>query len=357
MAARTAAAQVTPVAQLVSEGEDAYKKSNTELAKNRFASIIASRQQVTPAQRITAYKYLGGYWALQSSTGARDSAASFFAAAIDLDPFTDLDRDIFAADEQAAFARTRANMFRVGIQPVEAKALDPSSAKPDSSTYTFHVVSTRAARMVATIVKLNDAANTQEVIATMSNSEGVRDIVWNGLVNNVRADTGLYEFKLDATDGRNQAPPATERQRFRVEHFHARLEDTLPSFRDVNLGGTDTLRSRFSSAKPYTDGAKGLFIASLAAGLPIIAFQTDERSGMSSWKSHFAIGISLGAIAGAGAAWYANAHRDDSRASRENTRRRDERARFNAGVVARNRARLDKTILVIRPLSTAGTAG
>jgi hypothetical protein len=212
--------------------------------------------------------------------------------------------------------------------------------------------------MTVAVAKLNDPTNAQEVIATMGNSEGVRDVVWNGLVNNVRADTGIYELRLEAYDNvRQSATPVVERQRFRIDHVHARLEDTLPSFRDVNLGGIDTLRSRYSSAKPYTDGAKGLFIASLAGGLPIIAFSSAERGSMSSWKSHFGVGISLGAIAGAGAAWYANAHRDDARAARENARRRDVRTKFNAGVVARNRARLDKTILIIRPLSSAGTTG
>jgi hypothetical protein len=355
LGARSAAAQ--SVADQLATAKEAYAKSNVELAKNIFATIIASRQQVTPEQRVTAYKYLGAYWALQSSPGARDSANSFFLAAIDYDPFTDLDRNIFAADEQAAFARARASIFRVGVAPVEPKALDPTSTKPDSSRYTFRIVSTRGARMTVSVVSIADQ-NRKEILATMGNSDGVRDVVWNGLINNQRADTGLYRVQVEAVDNaKGGSTPVIEQQQFRIDHFVAQLEDTLPSFRDVNFGGTDTLRSRYSSAKPYIDGAKGAFVASLAAAIPYIVISQTQRKAMTGRDTHLGIGISLGAIAGTGAAWYATVHRDDARAARENERRRNAREAFNAGVRARNRARLDKTILIIRPLSSAGIAG
>ena len=357
LAAALPAAAQQSVAEQLQTAKEAYEKSNTELAKNLFATIIASRQQVTPEQRVTAYKYLGAYWALQSSPGARDSANSFFLAAIDFDPFTDLDRKIFAADEQNAFARARAAIFKVGIQPIEPKALDPTSSNPDSSRYTFRVVSTRQARMVATIVNLADP-NKSEVIGQMGNSEGVRDIVWGGLVNNVRADTGLYELRLEADDNVRQGTPrVTERQRFRIDHVHAKLEDSLPPFRDVNLGGTDTLRSRYSGAKPYGEGARGAFLATMAGALPFVALASAQRQNMSQWGTHLGVGIALGVVGGIGGYTYATKHRDDARAVAENARRRDERARFNAGVAARNRARLDKTILIIRPLTSAGSTG
>lgn len=355
LALGTRSAVAQSVADQLATAKEAYAKSNVELAKNIFATIIASRQQVTPEQRVTAYKYLGAYWALQSSPGARDSANSFFLAALDFDPFTDLDRTIFATDELSAFNRARAGIFRVGVQPVEAKALDPTSTKPDSSRYTFRVVSTRGARMTVSVVSIADP-NKKEILATMGNSDGVRDVVWNGLINNQLADTGLYRVQLDAVDN-TKGGSTTEQQQFRIDHFVAQLEDTLPAFKDVNFGGTDTLRSRYSAGKPYTDGAKGAFVAALAAALPALAFTYTQRKEMSSWSSHFGVGISLGAIAGTGAAWYATAHRDDAMAVKENERRRNARAAFNAGVRARNRARLDKTILIIRPLSSAGIAG
>jgi hypothetical protein len=351
LAAQGAGAQQS-IPELMRQGMEAYERSNAEAAKNYFATIIASRQQVTIDQRVTAYKYLGAYWALQSSPGAADSATQFFLAAIDYDPFTDLDRRIFAADEQRAFANARAAIFKVAVAPVEPKAIDPTSTNPDSSRYTFRIVSTRSARWTASIVSLIDP-NKQEVIGTMGNSDGLRDVVWNGLINNARADTGLYEFRLQAEDNRRQGSPIIERQRFRIEHVHAELEDSLPPFGDVKLGATDTLQSRYSDFKPYGEGGRGLFIATVAGALPVLALS--QRKNMSQWGSHFGVGVALGIVGGIGGYTYATQHRADARAVAENARRRDERARFNAGVVARNRARLDKTMLIIRPLTSAGT--
>jgi hypothetical protein len=352
-----AAAAPTLGAQTVDQdlvrGQDAYEKSNVELAKQIFSGIIASRQQVTAEQKVIAYKYLGAYWALQSTPGARDSAANFFIAALDYDPFTDLDREKFAADEQAAFNRAKTLLFRVGIKSIEPKAVDPTSSKADSSTYKFQLVTTHSASLTIEIINLADP-NKREQFPNIGNSDGLRDIEWNGLINTQRADTGIYEFRVTAQSRLQTNKQVVEFQRFRIDHFHAPLEDTLPSFRDVNLGGTDTLKSRYSAARPYTDGAKGLFIASLAAGLPFIALPKVTRDNMSGWQSHLSLGAALGLIAGSGAAWYATSHRDDARAAAENTRRRNLRAQFNAGVAARNRARLDKTILIIRPLTAAG---
>jgi hypothetical protein len=346
LSASSARAQ-TSVADQLARAIDAYRTSRVEEAKAAFASIIASRQQVTNEQRVTAYKYLGAYWALQSSPGARDSATSFFLAAIDLDPFVELDRNIFAADEQQAFALAKRATPKIGIAPIEPKALDPSN--PDSARYVFRVVSTRTARLTATIVKLNDPANTQEVIATIGQGEGVRDIPWNGLINNARADSGLYEFRLEAEDAARAGTTTRERQRFLVQHVTARLEDTLPAF-----VAADTLRSEHSSARPYGEGARGAFIAVVAGAVPLVVLS--QKKNMSQWGSHLGVGIALGVVGGIGGYTYASKNPKDARADAENARRRDARAKFNAEVMARNRARLDRTILVIRPL-TAGLGG
>lgn len=343
------------IAADIIRGQSEYQKSQMEAAKNTFATIIASRQQVKNEDRVIAYKYLGAYWALQSSPGARDSASSFFRAALDFDPFTDLDRTIFAADEQNAFARAKLEIFKIGLGPIRSKVIDTRSTKPEESIYTFSVVSTHIARTVAEIRKVGNA-DMKHTFPTITNHDGIREFQWDGLINSQRADTGLYEFVVTANDNIIRAtPPAVETQRFRVEHVYSPLEDTLPDFRNVAAGGTDTLRSRYSRALPYTDAAKGLFLGSVAGALPFVAFNRLNRTAMSGWASHWGVGISLGAIAGIGAATYATSHRDDANAARENARRRNLRAQFNADVIARNKARLDKTILVIRPLTSAGT--
>ena len=353
---RAAAGQASIDEQLQT-AQLAYQKSNVEQAKNIFVNVLSSKLQLTNDQRITAYKYLGAYWANQISPTARDSASQYFLAALDYDPFTDLDRTIFVGlDEQNAFGRARAGVFRLGVQLItESKAIDPNSTKPDSSV-SFRLTTTRSGRITVSIVGLTDP-NKNEVIGSFPTNDGTREVSWNGTINNQRADTGFYELRVEAADNvKSGTQPLVERRRFHIEHFHEKLEQKLPPFKSVESGATDTLRSRYSPLKPYTDGAKGLvFVAGLAALLPTVAsIPTGE---MSTWKPHYGVGISLGAVAGFGAGWYATRHKDDRRAARENERRRNEWERFNAGVEARNQARLAKTILILRPPTAVGITG
>src|ERR1051325_11110748 len=99
-----AGAQTTD--QGIARGVTPDQKSSIEAAKNIFQGIINSKAQVTLAQRVTAYEYLGGYWAL---VGKPDSARAYFIAAVDNDPFlVELDTaGHFAGDEQAAFAQAK----------------------------------------------------------------------------------------------------------------------------------------------------------------------------------------------------------------------------------------------------------
>lgn len=357
VAAGAARAQTTTPADALIQAQAAYEKSNYELARTLFSTIISSRLQVTDSQKVVAYTYLGAYWSLQNSAGARDSANSFFWAALDYDPFTDLDRNKFAPDEVAAFGRAKAAIFKIGIKPVEWKALAPTSSVGDSARYNFRIAATHSARAVIEIASLTPGKQDVKQSFPTISLDGVRDIPWDGLINTQRADTGLYVFRVTATDqlpGRT-AQTITETQTFRIDHFHAPLEEELPPFKDVTFGGTDTLKSRIPTSRTIADGVKGLFIASAAIALPAIAFS--NKSDMSSATSHAMIGASLGILGGGGAALYANRHRDDARAAAENARRRNLRNTFNAGVRARNAARLDKTILIIRPLTAAGIGG
>jgi hypothetical protein len=324
-----------------------YAASNVEGARSIFGAILASKSQVTTEQKVTAYKYLGGYWVLQNKP---DSAASYFIAALDYDPFATLDATVFAPDEQAAFARARGKIFKIGIQPVEAAVLDPLSSDPAKRSYTFRVVSTHMAALNVELISLTDSIRQgRETFPTISQNDGPRDIPWTGLINTQRADSGLYEFRVSATDLLNRGnPPIRETHKFRIQHVYAPLEDTLPTFVDVNAGGLDTLKSRLSGLVPVSDGVKGMFIAGFAASLPFVALS--QHAGMSGWRSHFAAGIALGLTSGVVASWWGATHREDAAAKGENARRTQTRAAYNAGVRVRNQARLNRTILILRPV-------
>ena len=134
--------------------KDMYAASNIEGARSILTAILTGKAQVSAEQKVTAYKYLGGYWALQNKP---DSASSYFIAALDYDPFATLDPKEFAPDEQAAFARARAKIFKIGIQPVDAAMIDPLSPDPAKRSYTFRIVSTHMASLSVELISLTDS--------------------------------------------------------------------------------------------------------------------------------------------------------------------------------------------------------
>lgn len=323
------------------KAKDMYIAGNVEGARQLFAGVLAAKTQVSVQQKVEAYKYLGGSWAVLNKP---DSAASYFIAALDYDPFASLDPKDFAPDEQAAFNRAKAQIFRIGIEPVRGFVLDPLSNDAAKKVYVFRVVSTHQASLNIELINLRDSTQGREAFPTIGQNDGARDIPWPGTINTVRADSGLYEFRLTGTDRLKPSnPPSKEVHKFRIDHFYSPLEDTLPPF-----VATDTLTSRLSGFVPVLDGTKGLFVAAFAAALPTIALTQSSR--MSGYGSHWGAGIALGLTGGVAAGWWGATHRDDAAAVRENARRRQARADFNTQVRARNKARIDKTILVVRPV-------
>src|SRR6185503_15648719 len=78
--------------------------------------------EVSPAQRVEAYKYLGASLAI---IGMRDSAVVYFRAALERDPFTDLEPQLFTPDQLATFGQARQLTFSLGARPVTPIRLDP----------------------------------------------------------------------------------------------------------------------------------------------------------------------------------------------------------------------------------------
>jgi len=338
-------------AQLVDEtlrkAKAMYIAGNTEGATAAFAGVLTAKTVVTTAQKVEAYKYLGASWVAKNKP---DSATSYFVAALEYDPFATLDAADFVADDRAAFDRARKSVFRIGVQPITAQAIDVAST--DSllpKVYRFKLVATHSASFAIELANVRDTTQGRHSFPAMS-LDGARDLDWTGSINSIRADSGLYELRITATDRLNPAnPPIREKVVFRLEHVYAPLEQAIPPFADLKTGVSDTLTSRLSNMVPVQDGLKGMFLAGFAAGLPYIALS--EKAKMSGWKSHFGTGIALGLGSGLIGAWWGYTHRDNAAAVKENARRVKARADYNAGVLARNTARLGRTILIIRPVA------
>ena len=85
---------------------DMYNGFNIEGARPILLNIISPNNllSVSPEQKVKALKYLGASYAVLDRP---DSAVYFFTAALDYDPFTDLDPQEFSAAELAAFSRAK----------------------------------------------------------------------------------------------------------------------------------------------------------------------------------------------------------------------------------------------------------
>jgi hypothetical protein len=327
-------------AQLLARAETLYNNSSIEAARQLFVQVTNYKGAVTTAQRVDAYKYLGASYAV---LGVKDSAASYFVAALDIDPFTTLE-STFGGDEQAAFSSARKTIFKAAIDTISQKAIDPQSSKTDSSIYTFRIVTTHSAKVTVDLLLRSDSSKQQ--ILYSGNNDGARDIPWNGLILAQRADSGIYELRVTAIDPATPLTPDKPSVLFRVSHVYEPLETPLPP-----ITAADTLVSQNGKMAPVWDFLKGMSIATVAATLPAVAL---NKGTLPDKTTHMAVGVGLGVIAGSAAALFGSSHPNNPTAVAENERRKRQHDAFNAAVDRRNRARLARTILVIRPLTGTG---
>jgi hypothetical protein len=291
-----------------------YEALQVEAARPLLLNIISPNylQTVTPEQKVTAFKYLGASYALLDN---QDSATVFFVAALDFDPFTDLDPSKFSAAELVPF--------------------------------TFQVVTTHRAQLVVELVHQGDSSRKETLF--QGESDGVREFRWRGVMSTGQlADSTVYLLRASATSrlagSSSSSPVSVERQFFKVEHSFAPLEDTLPTLADEDL-----LTEKYSARAPWFDLAKGGWVAATAIALPMFALNRDIK-----WSAHSAAAAAL-ALGGAGASFYYRYQKREILANvLENQRRRQQRLLFNAGVKARNDGRLEARKLVITPAAGIG---
>jgi hypothetical protein len=99
------------------------------------------------------------------------------------------------------------------------------------------------------------------------------------------------------------------------------------------------------SSAPWFDLIKGSALATAAVGLPLLAFRGSDMK----WQTHAGAAGAIGLASGVISFSYRRSHRSIPENVRENARRQQQRALFNAGVRARNQQRIDRTIMLICP--------
>ena len=310
---------------------DMYTQFNIEGARPILLNIISPSYllSVSTEQKVRAFKYLGASYAVLDKP---DSAVTFFMAALDHDPFTDLDPREFSASELGAFNLAKQRIFKIAIKPVAPQRLD--------SSHVFRLVTTHRANMTVELIQQSDS-NRKEVLF-QGESEGPRELRWSGLLRTgLRADAAIYELRAIGNSRVQAGSNGADRQLFRIEHVFEPLEDTLPS-----IPQSDLLPEQYRHSAPLYDMFKGGALVAAAIALPMIALNSDI-----SWKPQAATAALVGAASAGISFSYRRNHRDIPANVRENNRRRQQRELFNKGVRDRNDARRAATILLICPVT------
>lgn len=339
---RTATAQT---AENLTRAIRLYEGLEVDRARDVFLQVISpsSPFEVTPAQRVTAYTYLG---ATLATLGQRDSAVTYFRAAIERDPFSDLDPQKFTAQERAVFTVAKRAVFKVGSRPVgwtaERPAGVPVRIDPRSQTVKFTVVTTHAANLV---VEISKADEDLRFPLYAGDNDGIREITWAGSQQRGGlVATGPYELVITGTSQLAVGRDST-RILFDVQQEFTALEDTLKSFAPGDL-----LPEQYTPAVARRNLVLGGVVAAVAIAIPFTV-----GAGPLDMPAGPAVGVGgLGALAGV-AAYLSLTRKPEIPANvAENTRRRAARDQANQAIVTRNNAKLAETKLVITPV--AGTA-
>jgi hypothetical protein len=283
---------------------------------------------VSPTERATALEYLGAAFGLED---ARDSAVAYFRAALQADPFADLDPRRFTPAQIAQFRRAQDLVFAVAARPVAPARLDPRVERA-----AFVVLTTHAATLDVSL-----RAPGGDVVTLLHGANaGPRDVTWDFLLaSGALAPPGRYELAV-----RGESQVLTQADSARVYFDLARegpgILDTLPS-----LAGGELLPVRYSARGLRADLARGLLVAGSA--LAVGGFVPNRALGGQRGPS---LAIAGAALATAVLTVVARRHRPDLPANvMENVRRQAARASANAAIRQENAERLNHTVMVVAP--------
>jgi hypothetical protein len=315
----------------IREAVQAFTELNWERSLAFLRKVVSPSSPfvVTPEQRVEAYKYLGASLAI---AGQRDSALVYFQAALQRDPFVDLDQGVFTSREKLVFAEARKRLFGLGVRGIAPTVIEGSTGRVVFVFATTHPATVRA-----------DIRRDGQTALTLfqGESDGFREIPWGGrAIGGQFVPAGRYELVVAGNSRLNQRSDSS-RVFFDVRYDHPPLEDTLPSLRPEDL-----LPERHAPSAARGDLLKGFTVAAAALVigtiLPSRELEGDKRT--------LSAGVAVGGIAGGVAAmWYGRNHREIPANIAENRARRTKRDSQNAGIVARNNEKLAVAKLVITP--------
>jgi hypothetical protein len=334
-----ALAAQTNTAEMLQRAKRLYENVEVERALVILRQVISPELPylVSAEQRIEAYKYLGASLALQAGAAKRDSAVLYFRAALERDPFVDLDPQSFSPAQLSAFAEARTRTFAAAVRPVRADTLAPGSGQ-----ITFQTLTTHRARLT---VALHSPAGGRRVLYDGDN-DGLRDVTWDGLLGDGSlAPPGRYELDVIGASHLLQIVD-TETVYLDVQHLHPPLEDTL-----ATLGPGDLLPELYPLSVATGNLLKGLGVA--AGALLFQSVFTNSALGAGSALLSGAV-AGVGTLTGVVSFSISQRHRDIPANIAENARRRAERESENAAIRGRNADRLRVLRLGIAQASGVG---
>ena len=314
-----------------------YDDVQVERALTLLRQVVSpsSPYEVSREQRVQAYKYLGASLAIQNM---RDSAIVYFRAAIERDPFTDLDPQSFSPVELSTFAEARRRTFAIAAKPVTRDTVDPRVERLPFNFLTTHAAGVRA--------EIRPAGSAEPgTVVYNGDNDGLREVPWTGTLANGRlAPSGRYELAIFAESKLNQRRDST-RVYFDLEQEHPPLEDTLPALR-----AEDLLPERHPPSAGRRDLAKGFGVALTAMLLPSVIGNPDLQASRSL--------ASVAAVSGGAVGLYAYMARRNNLAIPENIAanrlRRAQRQNVNSEIQQRNLVKLAQTRLIIAPAAGVG---
>jgi tetratricopeptide (TPR) repeat protein len=308
-----------------------YEKLDVELAMVILRRVISpsSPFEVSREQRVRAYTYLGATLAI---LGQSDSAVVYFRAALERDPFVDLDAARFTPQEQRALAEAKRLSFATAARPLVSTRWDPARDQVTFSAVTTHSAALR--------VEIQPANGGTPAVLYDREGDGIREVTWNGMIGPRLAAPGMYELRVigrSLLGGRVDSASAS----FTLRHEFPTLEDTLP-----DLSSNDLLPERHAPKAGRSALLKGMAVAAVTILIPRLAGNSELRDGGSGIAA-----TAAGTAAGAGVAAFLIRRRRPEIAANIaiNDRRRALRAAENAAIASRNADRIAATRLELIP--------